>query len=86
LARAAVSDVIPRVTNHITTARVPGPASSRWSGDVEVVDWISFSLAVAPADVNLTAYSYDGRLTIGLVVRPSRCPTRGRSCARWSSP
>lgn len=73
-ARAALAHVLPRVTNHITTANVPGPRSPRWFGDVEVVDWISFSLAIAPADVNLTAYSYAGRLTLGLVVTPESMP------------
>lgn len=72
--RAALADLTPGVTNHITTANVPGPRESRWFGDVEVVDWISFSLAIAPADVNLTAYSYAGRLTLGLVVTPESMP------------
>lgn len=74
LVRAAFADLTPGVTNHITTANVPGPRTARWFGDVEVVDWISFSLAIAPADVNLTAYSYAGRLSIGLVVTPESMP------------
>lgn len=72
--RAVVADAIPRVANHITTANVPGPQRRRWLGDVEVVDWISYALAIAPADVNLTAYSYAGRLSIGLVVTPESMP------------
>ncbi len=82
LARAAFADLTPGVTNHITTANVPGPARPRWFGDVEVVDWISFSLAIAPADVNLTAYSYAGRMTIGLVVTPESMPDPRRFLAR----
>jgi len=81
-ARAALAHVLPRVVNHITTANVPGPARRRWFGDVEVIDWISFSLAIAPADVNLTAYSYDGRMSIGLVVTPESMPDPRRFLAR----
>ncbi len=72
--RAGVAHVIPRVSNHITTANVRGPAETRWIGDHEVVDWISFSLAVAPADLNLTGYSYDGQFRIGFVSTPESMP------------
>ncbi len=82
LARAAFADLTPGVTNHITTANVPGPREPRWFGDVEVIDWISFSLAIAPADVNLTAYSYAGRMTIGLVVTPESMPDPRKFLAR----
>ena len=67
---------MPRVMNNITTANMPGPKKTRWVGDIEVVDWVSFALAIAPADVNLTAYSYAGRITMGLVSTPSRCLIR----------
>jgi WS/DGAT/MGAT family acyltransferase len=72
--RAGVAHVIPRVSNHITTANVRGPATTRWIGDHEVVDWISFSLAVAPADLNLTGYSYDGQFRVGFVSTPESMP------------
>ena len=72
--RAGVAHVIPVVSNHITTANVRGPATTRWIGDHEVVDWVSFSLAVAPADLNLTGYSYDGRFRIGFVSTPESMP------------
>ena len=72
--RAGVAHVIPRVSNHVTTANVRGPASTRWLGDHEVVDWISFSLAVAPADLNLTGYSYDGQFRLGFVSTPESMP------------
>ena len=72
--RAGVAHVIPRVSNHITTANVRGPATARWIGDHEVVDWVSFSLAVAPADLNLTGYSYDGQFRIGFVCTPESMP------------
>jgi hypothetical protein len=39
-----------------------------------VVDWISFSLAVAPADLNLTGYSYDGSFRVGFVSTPESMP------------
>ncbi len=72
--RAGVAHVIPRVSNHITTANVRGPAETRWIGDHEVVDWISFSLAVAPADLNLTGYSYAGAFRVGFVSTPESMP------------
>jgi diacylglycerol O-acyltransferase len=72
--RAGVAHVIPRVSNHITTANVRGPAETRWLGDHEVVDWVSFSLAVAPADLNLTGYSYAGRFRTGFVSTPESMP------------
>lgn len=72
--RAGVAKVTPRVLNHITTANVPGPDHRRWLGDLEVVDWISFAVAVAPADVNFTAYTYAGRFSIGLVATPESMP------------
>ena len=80
--RAGVARVTPRVLNHITTANVPGPDHLRWLGDVPVVEWISFAVAVAPADVNFTAYTYAGRFTIGLVATPESMPDPKRFLAR----
>ncbi len=72
--RKLAAPVTPRVVNNITTANLPGPRETRWVGDIEVVDWISFALAIAPADVNLTAYSYAGRLSMGLITTPESMP------------
>ena len=72
--RAVFAPHVPKVVNNITTANVAGPQHLRWFGDVAVVDWISYAVAVAPADVNLTAYSYNGRLSIGLVATPEAMP------------
>ncbi|MCR5979818.1 DUF1298 domain-containing protein [Gordonia jinghuaiqii] len=72
----------PRVMNNITTANLPGPRTTRWVGDVEVVDWISFALAIAPADVNLTAYSYAGKLSMGLIATPESMPDPARFLLR----
>lgn len=72
--RVLASDHTPLVTNHITTANVLGPASERWFGDVRVVGLTSYSLAIAPADVSLTAYSYAGRIWFGLVTTPESMP------------
>ncbi len=80
--RAAFAPVAPRVVNNITTANVAGPRHRRWFGDVAVVDWISYAVAVAPADVNLTAYSYDGRLELGLVATPEAMPDPALFLAR----
>lgn len=76
--RALLADRLPRVVNNITTANVAGPTKTRWIGDVELVEWISFAVAVAPADVNLTAYSYAGRLSVGIVATPESLPNPQR--------
>jgi hypothetical protein len=80
--RAAFAPYAPKVVNNITTANVAGPQHLRWFGDVAVVDWISYAVAVAPADVNLTAYSYNGRLSIGLVATPEAMPDPAGFLAR----
>ena len=59
---------------HIVTANVAGPRSRRWLGDIEVVDWFSFAIAMLPASVNVTVHSYDGRMNIGLVADPAAMP------------
>jgi WS/DGAT/MGAT family acyltransferase len=60
--------------SHIVTANVPGAKGPRWFGDVEVVDWFSFAIAVNPASINLTVHSYDGRMNVGLVADPAALP------------
>jgi hypothetical protein len=70
------------VGTHIQTANVPGPARTRWLGDVEVVEWFSFAMTVAPANINLTVYSYDGRLNMGLVATPEAMPDPRRFLER----
>ena len=72
--RAAFATVSPIVGNQITLANVPGPDAHRWIGDVEVVEWISHSIAIAPSVVSLTGYSYAGRLSLGLTVAPQAVP------------
>lgn len=74
LFRGLAAHRAPLVMNNITTANLPGPRTTRWVGDIEVVDWISFALAIAPADVNLTTYSYAGRLSMGLIATPESMP------------
>jgi len=67
---------------HVVTANVAGPRQRRWFGDIEVVDWISFAVAVSPASVNLTVHSYDGRMNIGLVAETAALPEPHRLLAR----
>jgi WS/DGAT/MGAT family acyltransferase len=69
-ARPIAAPIAPLVMNHITTANMPGPKEHRWIGNVKVEQWTSFALAIAPADVNLTAYSYAGQLSMGLITTP----------------
>ena len=80
--RKRLANVTPRVVNHVTTANVAGPRATRWLGDVEVVDWFSFAVAVAPANVNLTVYSYAGRMNMGLVSTPEALPDPARFLER----
>lgn len=80
--RKLAAPVVPRVVNNITTANLPGPRQTRWAGQIEVVDWISFALAIAPADVNLTAYSYAGRISMGLITTPESMPDPERFLGR----
>lgn len=72
--RAAFANITPIVGNQITLANVAGPTEHRWVGDVEIVDWISHSIAIAPSVVSLTGYSYAGRLSLGLTVAPQAVP------------
>jgi diacylglycerol O-acyltransferase len=65
----ALKSVVPTAA-HITTANVRGPASTRWLGDCEVVDWYSFAVIVPPMPVNLTVYSYAGSMKFGLLTEP----------------
>lgn len=62
--------VLPRTVNNVTTANVAGPGSSRWFGDVQVAEWISFAVTVPPSNFNLTVYSYSGTMSMGLVTAP----------------
>jgi diacylglycerol O-acyltransferase / wax synthase len=74
LFRRVFAERLPRTVNHVTTANVRGPARTRWFGDLEIVDWYSFALAVAPSNLNITVYSYAGRLNLGLVTTPEVLP------------
>ena len=60
----------PKIVNHVTTANVAGPGQRRWIGNLEVVDWISFAVTVAPSNCNVTVYSYAGSMCIGMVTPP----------------
>ena len=82
LFRRTLADRSPWIVNHMTTANVPGPTGHRWLGDVEVVDWYSFALAVNPANVNVTVHSYSGRMNVGLVTTPEAMPDPHRFLGR----
>ena len=49
---------------------MPGSPTTRWVGDVEIVDFVSYAVLIQPIGVNLTVYSYDGRMSIGLLTAP----------------
>ncbi len=59
---------LPRVNSHVVTANVRGPDQPRWMGTLEITDWISFAVVMNPCNVNVTAHSYAGRMSVGLLV------------------
>ncbi|WP_436796157.1 wax ester/triacylglycerol synthase domain-containing protein [Actinospongicola halichondriae] len=61
---------IPTMVANVVMANVPGSPTTRWIGDVEVVDFVSYAVLVQPIGVNVTVYSYDGRMNIGLLTAP----------------
>ena len=85
LFRRVFADSWPRVAGHVVTANVPGSPEPRWVGDVEVAEWWSFAVAIPPSDVNLTAYSYAGRMNVGLVTTPEAVPEPRRFVARMEA-
>ena len=70
--------------SHVVTANVPGPRANRWLGSIEVVDWFSFAVAIAPASVNITVHSYAGRMNVGLIADPAALPDPQRLVARMA--
>ena len=62
------------MTNHVCTADVAGPPTTRWLGPVEVVDWYSFAVVVPAISSNIVFYSYAGKMNIGLLVAPEDFP------------
>jgi diacylglycerol O-acyltransferase len=71
--------------SHVVTANCAGPAQRRWLGDIEIVDWFSFAVSVAPAPVNITVHSYDGRMNVGIVTNPIALPEPDHLMARLTT-
>ena len=63
---------------NVVMANVPGSPTTRWIGDVEVVDFISYAVLVQPIGLNVTVYSYDGRMSIGVLTAPEVLDDPGR--------
>lgn len=61
---------IPTMVANVVMANVPGVPSTRWIGDVEVVDFVSYAVLVQPIGINVTVYSYDGHMSVGLLTAP----------------
>ena len=61
---------IPTMVANVVMANVPLSPTTRWAGDVEVVDFLSYAVLVQPIGINVTVYSYDGRMNIGLLTAP----------------
>ncbi len=61
---------IPTMVANVVMANVPLSPTTRWIGDVEIVDFVSYAVLVQPIGINVTVYSYDGRMNIGLLTAP----------------
>jgi diacylglycerol O-acyltransferase len=61
---------IPTMAANVVTANVPASPTTRWLGDVEVVDFISYAVLVQPIGLNVTIYSYDDHLSVGVLSAP----------------
>ena len=61
-----------RITSpaHLVTANVRGPATRRWLGDCEVVEFYSLVSLQPPLAVNITTYSYAGEMRVGVMTIP----------------
>ena len=61
---------IPTMASNVVTANVPASPTTRWLGDVEVVDFVSYAVLVQPIGLNVTIYSYDDRMSVGVLTAP----------------
>lgn len=61
---------IPTMVANVVMANVPLSPTTRWAGAVEIVDFFSYAVLVQPIGINVTVYSYDGRMNIGLLTAP----------------
>lgn len=59
-----------RTAANLAAGNVPGPASARYIADVRVSDVCSYAVAVLNVGLELTVYSYDGAMRLGLLVAP----------------
>jgi WS/DGAT/MGAT family acyltransferase len=71
--------------SHVVTANCAGPKQRRWLSDIEIVDWFSFAVSVAPAAINITVHSYDGRMNVGIVTNPIALPEPDLLMARLTT-
>ncbi|MCU0311571.1 MAG: wax ester/triacylglycerol synthase family O-acyltransferase [Acidimicrobiales bacterium] len=61
---------VKRTAANLAAGNVPGPATTRYLGDVRVSDLVSYAVVVLNAGLELTVYSYDGAMKFGLLVAP----------------
>lgn len=64
----------PLTPIHLLTAYVSGPQETRWLGDVEVVSWISIAVSIELTNVNVVAYTYNGKVALGMISTPESMP------------
>jgi diacylglycerol O-acyltransferase len=76
---------LPRVNSHVVTANVRGPDHHRWAGPLEITDWISFAVVANPSNINVTAHSYAGRMSVGLLVGQGVLPDPRRFLDRMAA-
>lgn len=61
---------IPTMVSNVVMANVALSPTTRWVGDVEVVDFVSYAVLVQPIGLNVTIYSYGDHLSVGLLTAP----------------
>ena len=76
---------LPRVNSHVVTANVRGPDHRRWAGPLEITDWISFAVVANPSNINVTAHSYAGQMSVGLLVGHGVLPEPRRFLDRMAA-
>lgn len=59
-----------RTTGHLAVANVPGPATTRYVGDVRISALYSFAINVLNSGMNITVYRYGEAMNVGILVAP----------------
>ena len=66
-ALVAIVNRSPKVFANIVTANVAGPPRERWVGRARIVEWLSVAILQGSSGPNVTMYSYDGAVSVGVL-------------------